>query len=176
MSVIVCFTWRHLDLGVMGIDGSQSGRHHHPTHQMTRTSVLNLLRLAEHLTNFVSVRGPPNKFPHFPGKISDDPLFSHFPPKFFSVRAPHKNFDIFPGKIRTTFLVIIFPNSLNYSGTSTKRITISICSLVSDSHQNISKFPILVAARQADVRGPPVGRGPQVENRCFKDVAKTAKI
>src|SRR6218665_4185125 len=118
-----------------------------------KASVLNLLRLADHLTNFVSVRGPPYKFPHFPGKISDDPLFSNFPPKFFSVRAPHKNFDIFPGKIRTTFFLVIFPNSLNYSGTSTKRITISICSLVSDSHQNISKFPILVAARQADVRG-----------------------
>jgi len=27
------------------------------------------------------------------------------------------------------------------------------------------KFPTLVAAHQADVRGPPVVRGPQVENR-----------
>src|SRR6218665_3767142 len=30
----------------------------------------------------------------------------------------------------------------------------------------IDKFPTLLAAHQADVRGPPVGRGPQVENRC----------
>jgi len=29
----------------------------------------------------------------------------------------------------------------------------------------IDKFPTLLAAHQADVRGPPVGRGPQVENR-----------
>ena len=29
-------------------------------------------------------------------------------------------------------------------------------------------FPTLVAAHQAAVRGPPVGRGPQVENRCLK--------
>src|SRR6218665_1601544 len=29
-----------------------------------------------------------------------------------------------------------------------------------------SQFPTLVAAHQAEVRGPPVGRGPQVENRC----------
>ena len=34
-----------------------------------------------------------------------------------------------------------------------------------DSHQKMSQFPTLVAAHQAEVRGPPVGRGPQVENR-----------
>src|SRR6218665_3975023 len=34
-----------------------------------------------------------------------------------------------------------------------------------DSHQKNSQFPTLVAAHQADVRGPPVGRGPQGENR-----------
>src|SRR6218665_328112 len=32
--------------------------------------------------------------------------------------------------------------------------------------KTISQFPTLVAAHQAEVRGPPVGRGPQVENRC----------
>jgi len=35
-----------------------------------------------------------------------------------------------------------------------------------DSSQKISQFSILVAAHQAEVRGPPVGRGSQVENRC----------
>src|SRR6218665_418535 len=34
-----------------------------------------------------------------------------------------------------------------------------------DSYQKNSQFPTLVAAHQAEVRGPPVGRGPQVENR-----------
>jgi len=34
--------------------------------------------------------------------------------------------------------------------------------------KKISKFPTLVAAHQADVCGPPLGRGPQVENRCFR--------
>src|SRR6218665_2250198 len=37
-----------------------------------------------------------------------------------------------------------------------------------DSHQQISQFPTLVAAHQPEVRGPPVGRGPQVENRCSR--------
>ena len=32
----------------------------------------------------------------------------------------------------------------------------------------IDKFPTLLAAHQADVRGPPVGCGPQVENRCSR--------
>src|SRR6218665_3125396 len=34
--------------------------------------------------------------------------------------------------------------------------------------QQISQFPTLFAAHRAAVRGPPVGRGPQVENRCLK--------
>jgi len=29
-------------------------------------------------------------------------------------------------------------------------------------------FPTFYAAHQADVCGPPMGRGPQVENRCSK--------
>jgi len=37
-----------------------------------------------------------------------------------------------------------------------------------DSHKNISQFPTLVAAHQVEVHGPPVGRGPQVENRCLR--------
>ena len=32
----------------------------------------------------------------------------------------------------------------------------------------IDKFTTLLAAHQADVRGPPVGRGPQVENHCSR--------
>ena len=76
-----------------------------------KASVLNLLRLADHLTNFVSVRGPPKKFPHFPGKISDDPLLSHFPPKFFSVGAPHK-FRHFPGKNSDYLFFSHFPKFL----------------------------------------------------------------
>jgi len=32
----------------------------------------------------------------------------------------------------------------------------------------ISQFPTSVAAHQAEVRGPLVGRGPQVENRCHR--------
>ena len=34
----------------------------------------------------------------------------------------------------------------------------------------IDEFPTLLAAHQADVRGPPVGRGPQVENRWCRDL------
>ena len=37
-----------------------------------------------------------------------------------------------------------------------------------NSHQKNSQFPTLVVAHQAEVRGPPVGRGPQVENRCSR--------
>src|SRR6218665_1791119 len=39
-----------------------------------------------------------------------------------------------------------------------------------DSHQKISQFPTLVAAHQAEVRGPPADRGPQVENRCNREM------
>src|SRR6218665_724731 len=42
------------------------------------SAVLNLFRLADHLTNFVSVRGPPKKCLHFLEKISDDLLKSFF--------------------------------------------------------------------------------------------------
>jgi len=54
-----------------------------------------------------------------------------------------------------------------FSETSTERknIPIFICSLVSASHKKIPKFPTFVATHQADVPRPPVGRGPQVENR-----------
>src|SRR6218665_77670 len=140
-----------------------------------KASVLNLLRLADHLTNFVSVRGPPKKFPHFPGKISDDPLLSHFPPKFFSVGAPHK-FRHFPGKNSDYLFLVIFPNSLNFSGTSTKRITISICSLVSDSHQNISKFPILVAARQADAVAHQWAAAPRLRTAALRTLPRQQKF
>ena len=34
--------------------------------------------------------------------------------------------------------------------------------------KQIVKFPTLLAAHQADVRGPPVGRSPQVENRWYR--------
>jgi len=37
-----------------------------------------------------------------------------------------------------------------------------------DSNQKNSQFPTLVAAHQAKVRGPPVARGPQVENRWVR--------
>ena len=43
-----------------------------------------------------------------------------------------------------------------------------------DSHQKMSQFPTLVAAHQAEVRGPPVGRGPQVENRCTRQLFSAA--
>ena len=45
---------------------------------LSKAAVLNLFRLADHLTNFVSVRGPPKKFPYSLRKISDD-LFCNFP-------------------------------------------------------------------------------------------------
>jgi len=89
------------------------------------------------------------------------PLFSHIQPKtipkfpqvlcIFLIRGPfHKFYKIM------------------LQGQAQKSFPISICSLVSDTHQKISKFPTLVAAHQADVSGPPVGRGPQVENRCAR--------
>src|SRR6218665_13766 len=64
-----------------------------------RPAVLNLFRFADHLTTFVSVCGPPNKFPHFLWEISDDISSKNV----VSVRAPHKKFNIFPGKILTSF-------------------------------------------------------------------------
>ena len=33
------------------------------------------------------------------------------------------------------------------------------------AHKKNAQFPAFVAAHRAEVRGPPVGRGPQVENR-----------
>src|SRR6218665_1091563 len=36
-----------------------------------------------------------------------------------------------------------------------------------DFHKK-SKLSTMIAAHQAEVRGPPVGRGPQVENRCSR--------
>ena len=44
-------------------------------------AVLNLFRVADHLKNFVSVRGPHKKFLDFLWKISEllTTLFSHFP-------------------------------------------------------------------------------------------------
>src|SRR6218665_930313 len=35
--------------------------------------------------------------------------------------------------------------------------------------KKISQFPTLVAAHRAEVRGPPVGRGPQVEKRWLRE-------
>src|SRR6218665_2783116 len=32
---MVCSTWRHPDLGVMGGESGQPRHHHHPTHKMT---------------------------------------------------------------------------------------------------------------------------------------------
>src|SRR6218665_184251 len=43
--------------------------------------------------------------------------------------------------------------------------------VTSESHQKMSQFPTLVAAHQAEVCGPPVGRGPQVENCCINTSA-----
>jgi len=42
--------------------------------------------------------------------------------------------------------------------------------------KQISQLPTLVAAHQAEVRRPPVGRGPQVENRCCKDSKVRSKL
>src|SRR6218665_882939 len=62
------------------------------------SAVLNLFRLADHLSNFVAVRGPPNKFLHFLGKISEflTTFFSNFDLNSFSARGPtQKNSPIF---------------------------------------------------------------------------------
>src|SRR6218665_1644465 len=63
-----------------------------------RTAVLNLFRLADHLTNFVSVRGPPKVLLYFLGKISEflTTLFSHFPKFVIGSRTSKKNFANFP--------------------------------------------------------------------------------
>src|SRR6218665_3812173 len=116
--------------------------HHVPKIIVFRPAVLNVFRLADHLTNAVSARGPPKTCPHFLCKISDEMGFLVISPKFHN----------FP------------PNSLHFSGTSTEISISSLVSLVTHI-KKISKFPTLVAAHQADV--PPVVRGPQVENRCF---------
>src|SRR6218665_2277898 len=48
---------------------------------LSDAAVLNLFQLADHLTNFFSVRGPPKKFLNFLGKFSEflTTFFSHFP-------------------------------------------------------------------------------------------------
>src|SRR6218665_3343613 len=64
----------------------------------SRTAVLNLFRLADHLTNFVSVRGPPkmSTFSRENFRIADD-LYLVILPKFFLVsRTTKKNFANFP--------------------------------------------------------------------------------
>src|SRR6218665_2290010 len=98
--------------------------------------------------------------------------------KILSLLADHLTyFHIFSGKFLMTFLVIS-PQNLSqhfpvkntddpfksisqipciFQGRAQKKFTISICTPVSDSHQKISKFTILVAAHQADVRGPLAG-------------------
>src|SRR6218665_3976076 len=40
----------------------------------------------------------------------------------------------------------------------------------------MSQFPTFVAAHRAEVRGPPVGRGPQVENRCTKPMTHNSLL
>src|SRR6218665_885671 len=55
-----------------------------------RSAVLNLFRLADHFTNFFSVRGPPKKFLHFLGKIPEF-LTTFFPKCFLGSRTTKKN-------------------------------------------------------------------------------------
>ena len=125
--------------------------------------VLNLFRLADHLTNFVSVRGPPNKFPHFLRN------FLVISPKFCLGSQHHTKISTFSREKFWRPFLKSFPKFLAFFRDKHRtKITISIWSLVSDSHQKVSKFPTLVAARHADVRSPPVGRGPQVENCCSR--------
>src|SRR6218665_2480259 len=75
-----------------------------------RAAVLNPFRLADHLTNFVSVRGPP-KMSTFSRKFSEflTTFFSHCPLNLFSVRGPPKR--ISP----------IFPISSHFSGQVQKK-------------------------------------------------------
>jgi len=50
--------------------------------------------------------------------------------------------------------------------TLTRNSTTKTWHLIMDcDNKTISQFPTLVAAHQPEVCGPPVGRGPQVENR-----------
>src|SRR6218665_1774185 len=95
--------------------GNPLGRFCASTHQSSIAAVLNLFRLADHQTNFVSVRGPPNKFPHFPGKISDHHFLVISLKNYLGSRTTQK-FQHFPGNKFGLPLLVIFPNSLNFSG------------------------------------------------------------
>jgi len=68
-----------------------------PGRTYSRSAVLDLFWQADHLTNCVSVRGPPKYFPHFLRKISDD-LFLVISAQFcLGSRTTQKNRN-FPGK------------------------------------------------------------------------------
>src|SRR6218665_2790118 len=101
---------------------------------LTRAAVLNLFRLADHLTNFVSVRGPPKQFLHFLGESSEFmTTFLAIPPNFFSVRETQ------------TRISPIFPISLHFSGSRTGRnIPISICNLHVVVTQSMKRYQVLV--------------------------------
>src|SRR6218665_912600 len=61
-----------------------------------RSAVLNLFRVADHLTNFVSVRGPHKKFLHFLWEISEFlTTFLVIFPNFSRFADHTKNFYIF---------------------------------------------------------------------------------
>src|SRR6218665_422336 len=62
------------------------------------------------------------------------------------------------------------------SGSSTPLLRLDTFSWIvtRDSHKNIPQFPTFVAANHADVRSPPVGRGPQVENHCSRPICPMA--
>src|SRR6218665_1723181 len=79
----------------------------------SKAAVLNLIRLVDHLTNFVSACGPPKKFLHFLGKISEflNDLLKSFCLKKYSPFANHqKEFRQF-----SQF-------SLHFSGSRTEKI------------------------------------------------------
>jgi len=64
---------------------------------------------------------------------------------------------------------------INVSSNSARLLRVGTFSWIvtRQSHQKTSQFPSLVAAHQAEARGPPVGRGPQVENRCPRGTRTT---
>ena len=110
-------------------------------------AVLNLFRLADHLTNFVSLRGPPQQFLHFLGKISEFlTTFLVIFSKFFLVsRSTKKNFANFPN-----FLAFFWVKDRH-------KIPISICNLVVT--QSIKRYQVLV---HSFVRNQPERRWGQV--------------
>src|SRR6218665_1524736 len=104
-------------------------------------AVLNLLRLADHCVNFVSVRGPPRpaeqQFSNLPSKI----CFSIYPPKF-----QISNFQM-------TFFEVNFTKDLHPSSSS-------------DISENLRRN-----RKNSQPADHQAGRlSPQIENRCATDV------